>query len=200
MIRLGQGLSLTHPVYSAHTHCHSRTHTGLTCVTRSPSENWVLSQDCVFFFLTRLFFVFDVICVTYFNITSFCGVFSLCLCVPFLLVHHISLLLHTLLDMFNTFFPFPSLPNSLPPTSLCFSLTSLISPSSFFKHCTCPVAFYLNTLSFCVCLCVCVCSAILQCGLTVTQATIRYHSQNASCRKQKVHVFVRVCMCVHVCR
>lgn len=47
--------------------------------------------------------------------------------------------------------------------------------------------------------CVCVCSAILQCSSTVTQATIRYHSKNASCRKLKVLVFRGACVCVGVC-
>lgn len=123
---------------------------------------------------------------------SCCGVFPpLCLCVSFLLVHHISLLLpHTLPDMFNIFFPLLSL-----------SLHGfLLLSSSFFFF------FFLSTAlsrwHFTLTLipsstyCVCVCSAILQCSSTVTQATIRYHSKNASCRKLKVLVFRRACVCV----
>lgn len=120
----------------------------------------------------------------------------LCLCVSFLLVHHISLLLpHTLPDMFDIFFFHSS---ALPPSPSWISPSILLS-LSFFEHCTCPVAFSVNTHTIlCVCVCVRVCSAILQCSSTVTPGSIRYRSQNASCRKLKVLAFKRafVCVCV----
>lgn len=143
-------VSLTHPVYSAHTHRHAQIHAGLTWVnsadvtpwTRSPSENWLLSLcfSHLHFFLSlpRPLWCYISTSLPTAECFPFVSALPFCLFTTFLCCYIPCLTC-------SIFFPHSPLSLCLAPSLHWFLLLS-------FSSCTCPVAFYLNSLSLHACL------------------------------------------------